>query len=382
MHWFAPLRAWMVTRYADCRFVLRDSGLFAADPSRVRPDEPAPPGVQGMDPPRSQAFRGAIGQALRGVESAEAETALTDRAAELLAARGGEPFDAIEDFIRPLVLRAVHLALGVPEPDPATFAPHLVALERLMDAGLRPEAVADTAPSREYVGRLVADWCAAPAEGSPLQSFARWCGEAGVSEADFQSTVRFMALSTSGSVAAAVGNALLALLRGPDGPAVLAPLDRAGLDRAADELLRYDGPVQAVTRIAAADLTLGGRQVARGQEVIALVAAANRDPEAFERPDEIVLDRAPNPHLAPRPRRPRLPRRRPDAAGVPGGVHRPARRPPEADAGRRTRARPGGDAALAPPASRGGRPPGMTAATLHAPADRADPTPDGSIDVR
>lgn len=298
MHWFAPLRAWMVTRYADCRFVLRDSGLFAADPSRVRPDEPAPPGVQGMDPPRSQAFRGAIGQALRGVESAEAETALTDRAAELLAARGGEPFDAIEDFIRPLVLRAVHLALGVPEPDPATFAPHLVALERLMDAGLRPEAVADTAPSREYVGRLVADWCAAPAEGSPLQSFARWCGEAGVSEADFQSTVRFMALSTSGSVAAAVGNALLALLRGPDGPAVLAPLDRAGLDRAADELLRYDGPVQAVTRIAAADLTLGGRQVARGQEVIALVAAANRDPEAFERPDEIVLDRAPNPHLA------------------------------------------------------------------------------------
>ncbi|WP_344940182.1 cytochrome P450 [Actinomadura miaoliensis] len=298
MHWFAPLRAWVVTRYEDCRFVLRDTGLFAADPSRVRPDEPAPPGVQGMDPPESQAFRGAIGQALRGVEEAGAEPALTDRAAELLVARGSDAFDAIEDFVRPLVLRAVHLVLGVPEPDRATFVPHLVEVERLMDAGLRPEVVAGTASSREYIGRLVAGWCAAPAEGSPLEFFKRWCGEAGVSEAAFQSTVRFMALSTCGSVAAAVGNALLALLRGRDGLAVLAPLDRAGLDRAADELLRFDGPVQAVTRICAADLTLGDRRVSRGEEVIALVAAANRDPEVFERPDEIRLDRTPNPHLA------------------------------------------------------------------------------------
>lgn len=300
VHWYEPLRAWVVSRHDHCRMVLRDARVFAADPSRARPDEQAPPGVQGLDPPDNAALRLAIGQTLHTVADAEAE--LTEHARELLAT--AERFDAIEAFARPLVLRAVSRVLGVPEPERAAFVPHLLDVERLMDAGLFPEVVAATAPSREYLGRLVAGWAAEPVAGSPLARFKERCAEENVSEAAFASTVRFMALSTAGSVGAALGNALLALLRRADTIATalepLEPLERGGaaMDRATDELLRFDGPVQAVTRFCVEDVHLGGRRLTRGQEVIALVASANRDPAAFEGPDELRLDRSPNPHLA------------------------------------------------------------------------------------
>src|SRR5439155_20265755 len=67
---------------------------------------------------------------------------------------------------------------------------------------------------------------------------------------------------------------------------------------AVNELLRYDSPVQTATRRAIAHLELGGHEIAGGDIVMVVTGAANRDPHQFERPDELVLDREPNQHLA------------------------------------------------------------------------------------
>ncbi|NMI55853.1 MULTISPECIES: cytochrome P450 [unclassified Streptomyces] len=64
-----------------------------------------------------------------------------------------------------------------------------------------------------------------------------------------------------------------------------------------DELVRYDGPVQGTSRLAATDVLLGGRTVHRGEKVTVLFQAANRDPAHFGHPDRLVLDRSPNRHL-------------------------------------------------------------------------------------
>jgi cytochrome P450 len=45
-------------------------------------------------------------------------------------------------------------------------------------------------------------------------------------------------------------------------------------------------------------VALPGGNVPAGARVLAVLAAANRDPAVFSRPDELVLDRMPNPHLA------------------------------------------------------------------------------------
>jgi cytochrome P450 len=67
---------------------------------------------------------------------------------------------------------------------------------------------------------------------------------------------------------------------------------------AIEELLRYAGVPQGVTRIALEDFEIGRRQIRKGQKVVLLLAAANRDPEEFAEPERLNLNRRPNRHVA------------------------------------------------------------------------------------
>ncbi|MCX6523108.1 MAG: cytochrome P450, partial [Actinobacteria bacterium] len=69
-------------------------------------------------------------------------------------------------------------------------------------------------------------------------------------------------------------------------------------DRAIEELLRYDGTAKAMMRVVASPVELGGVSMSPGDAVFLAILTANRDPRVFDRPDELVLDRHPNPHLA------------------------------------------------------------------------------------
>jgi len=76
-------------------------------------------------------------------------------------------------------------------------------------------------------------------------------------------------------------------------------IDRPELYRTAtDEFLRYFSVNQQLSRTVTRDVVLGGQQLRRNDRVIVSWLAANHDEQEFERPDQIVLDRAPNRHLA------------------------------------------------------------------------------------
>lgn len=87
-----------------------------------------------------------------------------------------------------------------------------------------------------------------------------------------------------------IGNGLLGLLTHPDQMALLRR-DPALFVTLPDELLRYDGSVQIAARVTAAEVGVGGRRLPAGEMVFALLAAGNRDPARYEQPDRLDLTR-------------------------------------------------------------------------------------------
>lgn len=99
-----------------------------------------------------------------------------------------------------------------------------------------------------------------------------------------------------------IGNGMYALLTHPDQRTrlqdSLAARETALLETGVEELLRYDGPVELATwRFATQPLTLGGQDIAPGDPVLVVLAAADRDPARFDDPDTLDLSRRDNQHL-------------------------------------------------------------------------------------
>ncbi len=94
-----------------------------------------------------------------------------------------------------------------------------------------------------------------------------------------------------------IGNGLLSLLRNPQ-EMVRLRSDSALMPSAIEELLRFESPSQHTARLAPHDTELGGKRIRQHQAVIAVMAAANRDPERFSEPDRLDLARPDNRHVA------------------------------------------------------------------------------------
>jgi len=94
-----------------------------------------------------------------------------------------------------------------------------------------------------------------------------------------------------------IGNGLVSLLKNRDQLELLKG-DSSILPSAIEELLRYESPSQHTARLAPDDMLLGGKKIQKRQAVIAVFAAANRDPERFPDPDKLDLRRTDNRHVA------------------------------------------------------------------------------------
>jgi hypothetical protein len=94
-----------------------------------------------------------------------------------------------------------------------------------------------------------------------------------------------------------IANGLLSLLRNPSELQKLRD-DPSLMPSAVEELLRYESPSQHTARLAPEDTMLGGKQILKRQAVIAVMGAANRDPERFPDPDRLEITRPDNRHLA------------------------------------------------------------------------------------
>jgi cytochrome P450 len=225
------------------------------------------------------------------------EGVLIDRARVLLSelAERGE-FDFVADFADRFTLEAITTLAGVPGPAvDEQFHELNRALDHSMDAGFDPAAEEPGIRARAHFNALVESWLDDPPAEGVIAYLAAHEAEGGVAREVLVNSVRAFFHAGFEVPSRFLGNAMAALLRQPTAYAQL----RAGapVEPAVEELVRFAGPVHALSRACTEDSKVDGRLIRRGEVVVALIGAADRDPAQFPDPDVLHLDRNPNPHL-------------------------------------------------------------------------------------
>jgi cytochrome P450 len=149
---------------------------------------------------------------------------------------------------------------------------------------------------RDYLHGLIARRRSQP--GDDLLSALVAVNESGdqLTEEEIVSTCVLLLVAGHETTVNLIGNAILAMLRdGGQWRALGADPTRAAA--IVEETLRYDPPVQQLSRIALGNMTIGDTDVAKGDVLMLLLAAAHRDPAEFTRPDVFDPDRGTLRHL-------------------------------------------------------------------------------------
>jgi cytochrome P450 len=219
--------------------------------------------------------------------------ALLDKAAD------GGRFDAIEDVAHPLPVAVICRLLGVPLEDEPQFSQASALLAQSLDpfvafTGDAPQGFDERLRAgrwlRNYLRELIAKRRSDP--GEDLMSGLIHVEESGdqLTEDEIIATCNLLLVAGHETTVNLIANAILAMLRRPSRWAALGA-EPHRVSAVVEETLRYDPPVQLMGRIAAEDMVIGDTRVAKGDTMMLLLAAAHRDPAAFERPDEFNPDR-------------------------------------------------------------------------------------------
>lgn len=314
-----PMGFWVLTRYDDVVTVLHDQrfGRKGFEPllaALFRSGSEQPGLVTSMlfrDPPDHTRLRALVSKAFtpRVVEGMRPHIQeIADRLLD--AVRDAKVMDVIADLAYPLPVIVICEMLGVPTADRDTFRQWSLDIARSLDAiGMHaigmltaPEIVARGNAARRALTEYFRDGLIPERRKRPradLLSALIAAEEQGdkLSEGELLATCNLLFVAGHETTVNLIGNGLLALLRHPDQLTALRG-DPSLIPSAVEELLRYDGPVQRTGRIPHADVEIGGKKIAPGEMVVALIGAANRDPARFPDPDRLDITRRDNDHIA------------------------------------------------------------------------------------
>ena len=313
--WSVKLRSWLLFRHDDTTAFFRDDGRLSSDRLQARKfaaaggaARAAPLRTVSSDPPAHTPVRAILNAVL-----APRVRAIRPRVEELLdlllerlpdvvgrtvtgAGHSGE-IDLVEELAYPLPIHVIAELLGIREEDWPRFRESSRAVAHGMDRFYSGGTGEGLQAMGAYFLGLVAQ-----RKGTTGNDLVRGLVEAahrGERLSDLEVVAVCTALVFGGheTTVNLIATGVLSLLRDPEALAQVRR-DPSGIDAAVEEMLRTESPAQLVARTARVDFELRGRPIRAGDSVVAVIGAANRDPEAFPDPERFDPAREPNPHLA------------------------------------------------------------------------------------
>ncbi|HJQ57733.1 MAG TPA: cytochrome P450 [Vineibacter sp.] len=302
-----PLGMWVVSRHADVALILRDRRFgknyegnlvrrYGPDVMLERAFASLGRTMLVLDPPDHTRLRGLVTKAFtaRRVEEMRPRiAALVDSLIDRVIDEGR--MDVTMDLAHRLPVIVICDMLGIPEEERARFLDQSHVNGRIIDpVPMSREELDDandrTRASDDYFDTLFERRRREP--GDDLTTLLVQAEEAGdrLTQEELRANVSLLFAAGHETTSNLIGNGLLALHRNPDQWEAL-KADPSLAAGAIEELLRYDSSVQMTGRSTVEDVELGGHTISKGENIVCLLGAANRDPAMYQDADRLDIRR-------------------------------------------------------------------------------------------
>ncbi|MBS0472705.1 MAG: cytochrome P450 [Proteobacteria bacterium] len=292
-----PNGFWIASRFEDVRAILLDTERFSSAAMAV--------GAIGLgfplltdDPPRHTMLRALLAKAFTPA-AMEAMRPFIDRTAHDLVAQmpAGEEIDAVQAITSPLPVAVIARMMDIPSARIADFARWSGLLAGIATTPMNPEKIQSLMALRACFADIVENRRKQP--GDDLVSALIRASENKEVLSDDQVVTFCILLMAAGNETTTnlLGNLLSRLAQRPADWAALRA-DPALIESAIEESLRIDSPAQMVLRRTMVDVEIGGTTIPKGQQVMAYLASANRDPAKWNDPANFEVARIRERHLS------------------------------------------------------------------------------------
>ncbi len=302
VHYVESRDLWVLSRHEDILSAIKNPGVFSSAqgvvPSGFTPENPT---LIVLDPPEHSQMRKAVMRAFTPRRMAAMSERVRGFARQLLdalpaSADSKGQVDAFEGYTDPLPIYVMAELLGVDAAERPMFKRCGDAI--VYSSGADPETL--RAAQRELTDYLQTVFEARRAEPrDDLISLLLTSSEEGraLDNEELLGLCFLLLVAGTETTTSALGNAMLLLERHPEARKQLIA-DPSLIPSAVEEILRFDPPVQGLSRVVRREIEIRDRKIPAGSRVHLLYASANRDPRVFAEPDRFDIERKQNSHLS------------------------------------------------------------------------------------
>lgn len=296
---------WVLSRYGDVEAALLDPETYSSargifpTPSAVDMTELFLPMMIMMDPPRHTELRSLVSRAFTARRIAGMAETVQAAAEELV-----EPFmdsagcDFVKDFAGPLPAVVIADLLGIPRADRDQFrvwSSTLVQANPVLDTA--GPGLAAAASLYEYFADFLKERRRNPREDLISALVQAEVNGERLTDEELLGFCLLLLVAGHETTTNLLGNSAVVLAEHPEARRRMAE-DPTRIAAAVEELLRYDSPVQGLSRTLTREVTLHGQTMHEGETVLLLFGSANRDERAFPSADVFDIDRKPDHQVA------------------------------------------------------------------------------------